>query len=784
MTLDLKQNNARSADVVSTSTFPIDRIRFIRYPAFLISTWVIVGFLFQEKFHLSLPMILIFLVAGFVGQISLRKHPYWFFAASFLFWLVLAGLVHFMTYQIPLNYFCSSPNEVISCRGSIQFNNGKYYLSGIESFDGYRPVLLLRSQEKDLSDLLFQRVEITGLYRPFLSCSNPGGVNLQAFWRRQRVFGEIQVQTIHRLDTNSFWNRIMAAMDRARKAFAVHFQDDLGEVYPFFAAMLWGEKDDRFRENIDLLQETGIYHTFCISGLHLSSLGGIVFLFLQRTRLPRLLASGMSVVFCLLYLFFCSISPSAFRAFLMFSLFLAGKQIGRNTTGIHFINVSFLVMFFLQPEIIFQPGSQLSFVSTLAIIFYSQWTQKKFSHFSKITQFVIGGILLPTSVTVFTLPLLIINRLSFSTLIWTSNLSLMPIAQLSIFTNFISGLGGWIPGLQRFFAYPVRGLLQILIRVSIWSRDYIPHLYWEFDIGNDRTLAGVVWILIVFLITALVIRQRKFLLWGGLATISVIFMVLGLSVSPATQVWILDVGQGLAVSCQSGDSAVSIDTGGIIRTYGNTGQSVILPFLRNQGIRTLESVYLTHFHQDHTAGIPPLSDVYSISAIYALTAIQLDGKWITTMIDDPLVMSRLHPFRMDVLPVFGSGKNDQALVYRISSGNFSLLVCGDLEENGLSELMKYGEEKIRSDIIVMPHHGSYSVNLDQLLRRVQPTLAIISLGENRYGHPDQQTLGVLHDLEIPYYRTDRQGAIGFYLTRRDWKVVVNGKNDFSKVDEQ
>jgi competence protein ComEC len=154
------------------------------------------------------------------------------------------------------------------------------------------------------------------------------------------------------------------------------------------------------------------------------------------------------------------------------------------------------------------------------------------------------------------------------------------------------------------------------------------------------------------------------------------------------------------------------------------------------------------------------------------------------MIDSPLTLRGPLLFKLEVFPVYGPNENDRALVFRIKHNDFSLLVCGDIEEQGIRELLKYGEHAIQSDVIVIPHHGAFSTGLDELLRRSQPSLAIISTGENQYGHPDQRTLALLTEKHIEYYVTDQSGAVGFYLTQKNWKVVVNGKNNFSRMDEK
>jgi competence protein ComEC len=757
--------------------------QFFRYPAFLISVWIIIGFFIQEYINLSLLMIIVLIGLGFFGQILLHKYSRWFCLASCLFWLMIAGFIHYLAYQIPIDAFRLVQGTKVTYQGTIQRINEKYYLSKIESFSGYRPVLLLKNPAQELDQFLFQRVEVTGLFRPYLACSNPGGINFQTYWRQKRIFGEIQVYKCHPIDNNTFWNNFLSSFERTRNALSNRWRMKLGEEYPYFAAMLWGEKNDLFQDSTTLLQETGIYHTFCISGLHLTILGGILLFILQKIHLPKSLAVSLSIFFCLLYLFFCSIAPSAFRAFLMFALFLIAKQIGRNTLSIHFISIAFMVMFFLQPEIIFQPGCQLSFISTLAIILYSSQIQI-FSQITKLLQWIANGILLSTAVTIFTLPLLILNRLSFSSLIWTSNLILIPIAQLSILVNFISILGSWIPHLTNVFSHLIRLLIRILIILSEWSQNNIPHLFWKFEAKNQQIFGWVFWILLLFLIDLLMVKKSKAILLKSMILFSLVLVIFGFSAQPQFQVWVLDVGQGLAMISLSDNQAICIDTGGVIRNYGNTGYTILLPFLKNYGIHQLQSVYLTHYHQDHTAGIQSLVEAYDISGIYGRFESELEGGIKTTSIEYPTVSKHHHPYQIEIIPISGFQENDQALVYRLSIQNFSCLVCGDIEEEGIHQLLKAGENIIRSEVIIIPHHGSYTTNLAQLIQQVRPSLAIISTGENRYGHPDQRTLKLLNELGIPYYRTDYHGAVGFHIQRKNWKVIVHGKNDFSKMDNE
>ena len=181
-----------------------------------------------------------------------------------------------------------------------------------------------------------------------------------------------------------------------------------------------------------------------------------------------------------------------------------------------------------------------------------------------------------TVVTIFTLPLLILNRLSFSSLIWTSNLILIPIAQLSILVNFISILGSWIPHLTNVFSHLIRLLIRILIILSEWSQNNIPHLFWKFEAKNQQIFGWVFWILLLFLIDLLMVKKSKAILLKSMILFSLVLVIFGFSAQPQFQVWVLDVGQGLAMISLSDNQAICIDTGGVIRNYGNTGYTILL----------------------------------------------------------------------------------------------------------------------------------------------------------------------------------------------------------------
>jgi competence protein ComEC len=104
-----------------------------------------------------------------------------------------------------------------------------------------------------------------------------------------------------------------------------------------------------------------------------------------------------------------------------------------------------------------------------------------------------------------------------------------------------------------------------------------------------------------------------------------------------------------------------------------------------------------------------------------------------------------------------SDVNNNSVVIRLTYGQFSLLLTGDVGQEGEETLLASGQA-LPSVALKVPHHGADTSLTLRFLEMVDPQLAIISLGaDNRFGHPHRVTLDKLHDIHT--YRTDQQGTI-------------------------
>jgi len=102
--------------------------------------------------------------------------------------------------------------------------------------------------------------------------------------------------------------------------------------------------------------------------------------------------------------------------------------------------------------------------------------------------------------------------------------------------------------------------------------------------------------------------------------------------------------------------------------------------------------------------------------------------------------------------------NEQGLTALCSAGDFDVLITGDMA--GSTERKLVGQYDLPDiEVLMVGHHGSRYSSSQELLQAVRPETAIISVGDNSYGHPTQEAMDRLSQAGAEIYRTDRQGNI-------------------------
>ncbi|MCK9515827.1 MAG: DNA internalization-related competence protein ComEC/Rec2 [Ottowia sp.] len=250
----------------------------------------------------------------------------------------------------------------------------------------------------------------------------------------------------------------------------------------------------------------------------------------------------------------------------------------------------------------------------------------------------------------------------------------------------------------------------------------------------------------------------------------------------------LDVGQGSAILVQTAGHTLLYDAGPRFSHRSDAGERIVLPLLQALG-ENLDMLVLSHRDSDHTGGaaavhaaFPQTPVVASLHADDALPGVSVGAPCRTGMRWnwDGVAFEVLYPDDGDV-PAAGSS-NAISCVLRVSNASVAALLSGDLE--AAQERALVGRDvPLRSDVIVVPHHGSNTSSTDELLHAVQPRLALIQSGyRNRYGHPTSAVLARYARHDAVTYDSPDCGAMHWRssapaqlrcereLSRRYWRL--------------
>jgi competence protein ComEC len=207
-----------------------------------------------------------------------------------------------------------------------------------------------------------------------------------------------------------------------------------------------------------------------------------------------------------------------------------------------------------------------------------------------------------------------------------------------------------------------------------------------------------------------------------------------------------DIGQGNAVLVRTASHALLYDAGPRYSLESDAGHRVLVPLLQALHTR-LDRVVLSHRDMDHVGGAPavlamqPQADLLSsIEAENPLQGLRPAQRCVAgqSWHWDGVDFEVLHPRAED----YDSGAKSNALscVLRISNGVQTALLVGDLEQAQEARLVASGVN-LKSDLLLVPHHGSKTSSSAAFLDAVQPPLAVVQSGyRNRYGHPAQPVL--------------------------------------------
>jgi competence protein ComEC len=661
-------------------------------------------------------------------------------------------------------------------------------------------------------------IEVRGRLAPMSEPANPGEFDQARYWRDRGVSALLLVRqgdaAVSKLRTGwplSFGGWLAVIRGWGHRVLSEYVPDrTVGGVA---RALLLGEGAPMNNADWAKYKRTGVIHVLAISGQHLVVVGLFLWWFLRnlagvRQRRAALFVAGILLSYALL----TGGRPPALRSGVGVCVLCGGIILHRPTQPANVMALAWLVVVLINPTDAFDPGCQLSFLSVAVLCWGAAWLLRPREDdpldalvnsarpiwlrvLRRLAWIVFESYLICLIVWVAIAPLTIYHYGMFASMAFPLGPPLTLLTSIGLFAGFVVLLLAlWFP--------PGAWLAAKLLWASIAACEWLVDLAegWSMHLHVGPIPAW--WVVLFYLLLLAVLTQKAIRARWRWALPAVFgWACVGLAagaVSPAEPILrctFLAVGHGGCTVIQTPDGRVLLYDTGAMRGPDLT-ERIIAPFLWSQNIHRIDDVVLSHADLDHFNGLIDLADRFAIGRVLCsptfenkptqavrVTLKELQRRRIPIrhlvagerLRSSGVVMDVLHP------PAGwpGGNENTRSIVLEIRHGGHVLLLTGDLEGEGLAEVLTLPPRRV--DVLMAPHHGSHRIDVTALAKWCRPELVVSCQGLPRGAgrapglyRADGADFWSTHENGAIEIRSDETGLLAkAFRSKQQWRPVAD-----------
>ncbi len=594
---------------------------------------------------------------------------------------------------------------------------------------------------------------------------NPGGFDREKWLFRHRIRATGYVRNASRLpglDRAAWWGEFRERLQHHLR------RSDLANQ-GLIRALVIGDRSGVSEEQWRVLIRTGTLHLLAISGLHIGLVAG--FCFVLGSIVCRILGQGLlwfpapmagaigAVLGGGLYALLAGLTIPTQRAFVMVATVMTAVLLGRSVDIVRCLAIALILILAVDPLSVLDAGLWMSFGAVAAILAASKATTDTGNR-------VLRVIKIQLILTLLMAPLVLVFFGQVSLVAPVANLIAIPVVAFTVVPLVLcasASLGfGWLVLAEGLYGLANGILSGLFCLLSVLSEP--DWAVWVTGRFGTILVVGAICLAIV------VVRQRSRYLLATTICLLPLLVVHSLSagnkISPGDfTLTILDVGQGLSVVLRTRNHSLLYDTGARFGPRFDAGNAVVVPYLRHQGIDSLDMLIVSHGDNDHIGGMRAVlsglpvglrltsvpDKVPEASSCVAGDQWEWDG--VRFLLLSP---RKAHP----------PEHNNASCVVKVLGRSGSALLTGDIEREIEDELVAHFGQWLQSDVLLVPHQGSKTSSTVQFVDRVAPDIAIVAAGyRNRYGHPAEAVVDRYRDRGIRLFNTARDGAVTVRLAK-------------------
>lgn len=621
--------------------------------------------------------------------------------------------------------------------------------------------------QKGISYPIGCKLSIYGTIYQLNKADNPGQFDANAYYQSQGILYTFQAEEVLQVSGNISYRESLTCFREflAERLTLLYGERDSG----ILKAVLLGDKSSLREEDQLLYQKNGISHLLAISGLHISLIGISIYRLLRKLGLTFLEAGIPSGVLLFFYGMLTGFGVSTVRAVCMFLVMILADILGRTYDMASAMSLAAIVLLVKSPLLARQAGFLLSFGAVLGICFVYPILESMIKPKRRASKTILFSI----SLSLVTYPLTVhffYEYPLYSILLNFIVIPCMPMVMIfgagSLFVGCVSA------GLGKMIGIPAHLILTFYEKLGNMMME-LPSCVVR--LGQEQPWQLVLYyVLLIFSLAGLWYARRK--IYG-------LFLILALTLvtvrfRSGLEFTMLDVGQGDGLFLRIPGAITCMIDGGSAGVK-NVGKYRILPYLKYEGVEKIDYWIITHADQDHISG---LREIIELSG--TLEEIPV-GTILFPSIENPeenyQKLWELAEKKGITLGCIGAGdeisgedfsiqckypmknsycsdSNGSSTVLSISYQEFSMLLTGDLGFEGEQTLLREGLSD-PVDVWKVSHHGSKYSGSEEFLKVLRPSLSLISVGKNNYGHPNPELLERLNRIGSHTETTLEHGAL-------------------------
>lgn len=624
---------------------------------------------------------------------------------------------------------------------------------------------------------------------------NPGEFDYAAYLARQGIHLRTSLWRTEDLAVlpAGGGNWLIKSALKTRKALEGVFRQTLTpERAALISGLLFGSRGDLAGGVEKDFRLAGIYHLLAVSGSNVAFVALPCLGLFLRLGFGRTVSALLACLVVIFFVFLTGATASVTRAGIMAVIGLMAQALGRRNDSWNALAAAGTGILVINPLQLYDAGFQLSFAATAGILALTRTIEDLIK---RLPVWIRSPLAVTLAAQVAVLPISLYYFAGVSVVSLVANLVVVPMVAALVYLGSLAALIGlvWLPP-----ALPLIWLSDLLLwflEVSASMMAGLPGAFLYFPTPSAWMVAiyylALGWAGGIIAVTWL----PGFRGWRAVHWAMVVLMISAASVwswawsdPPGTlEVVFLDVGQGDAIFIRFPDGrAALVDGGGrpdgpLVGGY-DPGERVITPFLRRRGITRIDDLVLTHPHGDHAGGLEAVVRDFKVSRVWyggrPYPGPQYQ-RWLGVLNDSAgrgrlswripssgdlmheetnLAARFLHP-PGEPLEGTRSDENNNSLVLRVDYRVVSFLLTGDAEAEAERALLSERPGDLPATVLKVGHHGSNYSSTGDFLDRVRPSLAVIQVGRNSFGHPATATLERLTSRGIRVLRNDLNGAV-------------------------